>query len=45
MKRHIKPRMRLRNHTVTQKVEEVSEGDKVVEEILLEEEEEGEEEK
>jgi hypothetical protein len=43
--RHIKPKMRLRNHTVTQKEEEVPEGDKMVEEVLLEEEEEAEEER
>jgi hypothetical protein len=34
--------MRLRNHTITQKEEEVPEGDQVVEEVLLEEEEEAE---
>jgi hypothetical protein len=38
MTRHINPKMRLRNHIVTQKEEEVLEEDKVVEEIILEEE-------
>jgi hypothetical protein len=32
------PRMRLRNHTITQNKEEVPEKDRVVEETLLEEE-------
>jgi hypothetical protein len=46
MIRHKSPRVRLKNHIVTQKEEEVPEGDRVVEEIIfLEEEEEAEEEK
>jgi hypothetical protein len=46
MIRHKSPRLRLKNHIVTQKEEEVPEGDNMVEEILfLEEEEEAEEEK
>jgi hypothetical protein len=45
MTRHIKPRMIMRNHTVTQKEVKVPKGDKVVEEVLLEEEEEAEEER
>jgi hypothetical protein len=35
---HINLRTRLRNHTITQNEEEVHEGDRVVEETLLEEE-------
>jgi hypothetical protein len=38
MTRHINPKTRLRNHIVTQKEEEVLEEDRVVEEVLLEEE-------
>jgi hypothetical protein len=34
---HISLRMRLRNHTITQNEEEFHEGEKVVEETLLEE--------
>jgi hypothetical protein len=46
MTRHIIPKVRLRNHIVTLREEEVPEGDKgVVEIIFLEEEEEVEEEK
>jgi hypothetical protein len=46
MIRHRSPRLRLKNHTVTHKEEEVPEGDNMVEEIIfLEEEEEAEEEK
>jgi uncharacterized protein YjbK len=45
MTRHKNPKMRLRNHIVTQKEEEVPEEDKIVEEVLLEEEEEAKEEK
>jgi hypothetical protein len=45
MIRHRNPKMGLRNHTITPKDEEVPEGDKVVEGVLLEEEEETEEEK
>jgi hypothetical protein len=40
MTRHINPKMRLGNCTVTQKEKEVPEEDKEVEEVLLEEEEE-----
>jgi hypothetical protein len=40
MTRHINPKTRLRNHIVTQKAEEFTKEDKVVEEVLLEEEEE-----
>jgi hypothetical protein len=35
MTRHRSPRFRLENHTITQKVEEVPEGDSMVEEILF----------
>jgi hypothetical protein len=35
---HISLRMRLRDHTITQKKEEVHEGDKMMEETILEEE-------
>jgi hypothetical protein len=35
MIRHRNPKARLRNHTVTQKEEEVPEEDKMVEEVLL----------
>ena len=46
MIRHKSPRLRLKNHMVTRKEEEVLEGDSMVEETLfLEEEEEVEEEK
>ena len=45
MTRKRSPILRLENHIVTQKEEEVREGDKEVKEILLEEEEESEEEK
>jgi hypothetical protein len=45
MTRHINPKTRPRNHTVTRKEEEDPEEDRVVEEVLLEEEEEAEEEK
>jgi hypothetical protein len=38
MTEHISLRTRLRNHTITQDKEEVHEGDRVVEETLLEEE-------
>ena len=40
MTEHISLRMRLRNHTITWNEEEVHEGDRVVEETLLEEDEE-----
>jgi hypothetical protein len=36
--KHISLRTRMRNHTITQNEEEVHEGDRVVEETLLEEE-------
>jgi hypothetical protein len=45
MTRQIKPKMRLRKHTVPWKEEKVTEEDKVMEEFLLEEEQEVEEEK
>jgi hypothetical protein len=45
MTRHISIRMRMKNHTVNHKEEEVPEEDRAVEEVLLEEEEEEEEEK
>jgi hypothetical protein len=38
VKEHINLRMRLRNHTVTQKEEEAPKKDRLVEETLLEEE-------
>jgi hypothetical protein len=45
MTRHISPRTRLKNHTVTRKEDKILEEDRVVEEVLVEEEEEEEEEK
>jgi hypothetical protein len=46
MIRHRSPKLRMKNHIVTQKEEEVSEGDSMVEETLfLDEEEEAEEER
>jgi hypothetical protein len=46
MTRHRSPRLRMKNHIITRKEEEVPEGDRVVEEnLFLEEEEEVEEEK
>jgi hypothetical protein len=38
MTRHKNPKMRLRNHIVTQKEDEVPEEDTMVEEVLLEKE-------
>jgi hypothetical protein len=40
MTRHKNPNMRLRNHIVTRKEEEIPKEDKMVEEVLTEEEEE-----
>jgi hypothetical protein len=46
MIRHRSPRLRMKNHIITQKEEEVTKGDSMVEEtIFLEEEEEAEKEK